>query len=59
MDTVEIINHLDEKDKKLLDTIAFELLKKEKYKNLRNEIEKRREEIKKGETLSHEEVWDV
>jgi hypothetical protein len=59
MDTVEIINHLDEKDKKLLDTIAFELLKKEKYKNLRNEIEKRRDEIKKGETLSHEEVWDV
>jgi hypothetical protein len=59
MDTIEIINHLDEKDKKLLDAIAFELLKKEKYKNLRNEIEKRREEIKKGETLSHEEVWDV
>ncbi|WP_456479697.1 hypothetical protein [Nautilia sp.] len=59
MDTVEIINHLDEKDKKLLDFIAYELLKKEKYKNLREEIEKRREEIKKGNTLSHEEVWNV
>ena len=32
---------------------------KEKYKSLREEIEKRREEIRKGEFLTHEEVWDV
>ncbi len=59
MNTIEIINKLDKNDKKLLDFLALELLKKEKYQNLRIEIEKRREEIKKGNTLSHEEVWNV
>ena len=59
MDTIEIINKLDKNDKKLLDFLALELLKKEKYQNLRIEIEKRRKEIKKGNTLFHEEVWNV
>ena len=59
MNTMELLNNLDKNDKKLINLFIEELLKKEKYKNLRNEIEKRREEIKKGETLSHEEVWNV
>jgi hypothetical protein len=59
MEITKIINNLDKNDKKLVNLFVEELLKKEKYKSLREEIEKRREEIRKGEFLTHEEVWDV
>jgi hypothetical protein len=59
MEITKIINNLDKDDKKLVNLFVEELLKKEKYKSLREEIEKRREEIRKGEFLTHEEVWDV
>jgi len=41
MNTVELINKSDKQDKKILEHFTSELLKKEKYKNLRTEIEKR------------------
>ena len=50
---------LDEQDKKLVKKFIEELVKKEKYENIRKEIQKRRQEIKKGCTASHEEIWDV
>ena len=50
---------LDEKDKKLVERFIQELLKKEKYEYLRKELQKRREEIKKGQIISHDEIWDV
>ena len=59
MEITKIINNLDKNDKRLVNLFVEELLKKEKYKSLREEIEKRREEIRKGEFLTHEEVWDV
>jgi hypothetical protein len=33
------------------------ITKQNKYDKLRKEIEARREEIKRGEVLSHEEIW--
>ncbi|GEM_PF-5599776 len=50
---------LDEQDKKLVKKFIEELVKKEKYEHLRKELQKRRQEIKKGRTASYEEIWDV
>ena len=49
---------LEETDRDILIYFAYTLLKKEKYKKLREEIEKRREEIKRGEVLTHNEIWE-
>jgi|Deesub1362B_J571_1020462.scaffolds.fasta_scaffold00123_31 hypothetical protein len=53
----EIISYLTEEDKKLLYEFAKKLLQGEQYRGLREEINKRREEIKKGKVLTHEELW--
>ena len=50
---------LDEQDKKLVKKFIEELVKKEKYEQLRKEIQKRRQEIKKGKIVSHGEIWNV
>ncbi len=47
----------DDEDKKELSEFAGILVKQNKYSRLRKEIEIRRAEIKKGEVLSHEEMW--
>ncbi len=44
-------------DRDLLKRFINNLLKKEKYAQLRKEIENRRKEIEKGEYLTHEEFW--
>ena len=54
---MEIISLLRDEDKKKLSEFAAILLKQDKYTNLRKEIEMRRAQIKKGELLSHEEIW--
>ncbi len=51
------IKNLDKKDKEKLLRFAKELYKQEKYKKVREEIEKRRKEIEKGEFISHEDFW--
>jgi len=51
------LQHLDKKDKEKLFKFAKELFKQKKYSKLRKEIEERRLEIKKGEILTHEEIW--
>jgi len=54
---IDILKKLDKEDQeKVLHFIEL-LLKQQKYKKLREEIEIRKEEIEKGETLSHEEIW--
>ncbi|WP_161847706.1 hypothetical protein [Athalassotoga saccharophila] len=52
------IDKLDDEDKEKLSFFVEELLKNEKYKKLREEIEDRREEIKTGHILSHKDFWD-
>ncbi len=44
-------------DRDLLRRFIKTLLKKERYAQLRKEIEDRRKEIEKGEYLTHEEFW--
>jgi len=56
-EVMEIIPLLREEDKKKLSEFAAILLKQDKYTRLRKEIELRRAQIKKGEILSHEEIW--
>ena len=51
------IKNLDKKDKEKLLKVAKELYKQKKYKKVREEIEKRRKEIEKGEFISHEDFW--
>ncbi len=51
------IKNLDKKDKEKLLKFAKELYKQKKYKKVREEIEKRRKEIEKGEFISHEDFW--
>jgi hypothetical protein len=54
---MEIISLLSDEDKKKILELANILLKQNKYNKLRKEIEARREEVKRGEVLSHEEIW--
>ena len=52
-----IISLLDDKDKKKVLEFANILIKQNKYRKLREEIDDRRNEVKKGKVLSHEEIW--
>ena len=47
-----------EKEREILTHIAETLIKSRKLKKLREEIEERRDEIKKGDVLSHDEFWE-
>jgi hypothetical protein len=55
---MDAINLLEEKDKKKIFYFTELLLKKEKYNNLRKDLEVRRKEIKQGKVLSHETIWN-
>lgn len=54
---MEVVSLLSDEDKMKILELANILLKQNKYNKLRKEIEARRDEIKRGEVLSHEEVW--
>jgi sialic acid synthase SpsE len=54
---MEVVSLLNGEDKKKILELANILLKQNKYNKLRKDIEARRDEIKRGEILSHEEVW--
>ena len=53
-----LIPQLNEKEREILTHIAETLIKSRKLKKLREEIEERRDEIKKGDVLSHDEFWE-
>ena len=54
---IETVSLLNDEDKKKILELANILLKQNKYNELRKEIEARRNEVRKGEVLSHEEIW--
>jgi hypothetical protein len=54
---IETVSLLNDEDKDKILELANILLKQNKYNKLRKEIEARRSEIKRGEILSHEEIW--
>ncbi|RLB37863.1 MAG: hypothetical protein DRH12_13730 [Deltaproteobacteria bacterium] len=49
---------LDKRDQETVMYFLRLLLNKAKYRTLREEIEQRRREIEKGDTLNHNEIWD-
>ena len=53
----EIEDLLDEEDRELLFSFARTLLQTEKYQRLRKELQKRRDEVRRKETLTHDEFW--
>lgn len=54
---IKVVSLLNDEDQKNLLEFANILFKKGKYSTLRKEIENRRSEIKNGDILSHEEIW--
>ncbi len=54
---LEAINLLEDTDKEKISYLVELLFKKEKYKNLSEEIKTRRDEIKQNKVLPHDEVW--
>ncbi len=54
----DILEKLDKKDQEAVAYFLRLLLNKTKYRKLKEEIEERRKEIERGDTLSHSEIWD-
>lgn len=54
---IGIIERLDQEDKEKVSYFIRLLLNKSKYQQLKKEVMARREEIKSGETISHEDLW--
>ena len=57
--TVSILEKLDQEDKEKVSYFIRLLLNQSRYRLLKEEISSRREEIKSGETLTHDEIWDT
>ena len=55
--TVNIIEKLDEEDKEKVSYFVNLLLSHSKYQKLKKEIAIRREEIRNGESFTHEKFW--
>ena len=53
-----VIENLDKEDKEKVSYFIRLLLKQAKYRQLKEEIASRRDEIQRGETLTHDEIWD-
>ena len=56
-DKLDVLEKLNNEDKEKINYFIDLILSKEKYKMLKVEIEKRREEIKNNNILSHDEIW--
>lgn len=54
---LQILQKLDKSDQEKIIYFLKLLLKQEKYKKIKEEIFSRKEEIKHGEVLEHEEIW--
>ncbi len=54
---IDVIDQLDEDDKRKIAYFVDILIRQSKYRHLRDEIKKRRQEVKKGAVLRHDELW--
>ncbi len=54
---LKVLEKLDKADQEKITYFLKLLLNKSKYNKLKEEISIRRDEIIKGETLNHEEIW--
>jgi len=48
---------LDEKDKELIEQFISKVVESKKYKKLRDELNERREDIKKGDVISFDDFF--
>ena len=55
---MRLIEKLDEEDREKIVYFLKLLLDQAKYQHTKDEIRERRAEIERGETLTHEEIWD-
>ena len=56
---LKILEKLDPADKEKVSHFLRLLLNKSKYKKLKAEIANRRKQIKRGDSLTHDEIWDL
>ncbi len=54
---IELIKKLNKEDKEKVSYFVRLLMNKKRYRKLKDEIDARRREIKKGKTIGHEEIW--
>jgi len=57
---MEVLEKLDREDREDREKVAYFvtlLVNQAKYRSLKEEIEKRRREVERGEVLEHEEIW--
>ena len=54
----QILKKLDKNDQERIMYFLKLLLKQSKYRKLKQEIAMRREEIKRGDVLAHNEIWN-
>jgi len=54
---LRILEKLDDSDQEKVAYFLRLLLKQSKYRKLEKEIYRRREEIKEGNSLTHDEIW--
>ncbi len=55
---MKVLEKLDKTDQEKIIYFLNLLLNKSKYKKLKEEISIRRDEIVKGETMTHNEIWN-
>ncbi len=52
-----LIDKLDHEDSEKVSYFVKLLMRQSKYRRLQEEVSERRQEIKRGDTLTHKEIW--
>ena len=53
-----LIDKLDHEDREKVSYFVKLLMRQSKYRRLQAEVSERRQEIKRGDTLTHKEIWE-
>ncbi len=53
-----LIDKLDHEDREKVSYFVKLLMRQSKYRRLQEEVSERRQEIKRGDTLTHKEIWE-
>ena len=54
---IQLLEKLDEQDREKAVYFLKLLLEQEKYRKTKVELRERREEVQRGDVLTHEEIW--
>jgi len=57
--TMNILKRLDKNDQEKVSYFIKLLLNQSQYRTLKEEISFRRKEIQHGDTLTHDDIWDM